>query len=112
MSHKWKIIISILGVVISTAMLVASAVLAENEVISLLFAVVLIAISMLLVFAAISFAAKVDYEAGVYECRKCGHVFKPTFKAYIWGAHTLSTRCLKCPKCEEKSWCKRKTVKL
>ena len=108
MSNKVKIIASVIGVVISTAFLVISTILAEEAVISLALATILIAISAILVFVAIFFAAKVDYETGVYKCRKCGNVFKPTFKAYLWGAHTLTTRLLKCPKCSEKSWCKRK----
>lgn len=111
MKNKGKIILSIFGVVLSIALLAVSAVLAEEKVINPATAIAFIAVSVILVWIAISYAAKVDYETGVYECRKCGHTFKPTFKAYIWGAHTLTTRCLKCPKCEEKSWCKRKNIK-
>ena len=107
MTNKIRIILSVIGVVISTALLVISAILAENAVISPTLATVLTIISVILIFVAIFFAAKVDYETGVYECRKCGNVFKPAFKAYFWGAHTLTTRHLKCSKCEEKSWCRR-----
>lgn len=107
MSNKAKTILSITGFVISTALLIVSTVLAENRIISPVLAIIFIAVSVLLVFSAVCFAAKVDYETGVYECRHCGHIFKPRFSAYIWGAHTLTTRHLKCPKCDEKSWCKR-----
>ncbi len=110
MNNKVKMILSVVGVVISITLLVISTILAENVVISTVSATVLTIISVILVFVAIFFAAKVDYETGVYECKKCRHTFKPTFKAYIWGAHTLTTRHLKCPKCEQKSWCKRKTT--
>ena len=110
MSNKRKIILSVIGFVISTALLVISAILAEEKIITPAIAIILTAVSAVLVLIAIFYAAKVDYETGVYECRKCGHTFKPTFKAYIWGAHTLTTRHLKCPKCEEKSWCRRKTA--
>ena len=108
MNNKRKIILSVIGVVISTALLVISAILAEEEIINTASAITLTAVSAVLVLIAIFYAAKVDYETGVYECRKCGHTFKPTFKAYILGVHTLTTRHLKCPKCEEKSWCRRK----
>ena len=111
MSNKFKIILSVVGVVISTTLLVISTILAEEAVIGSAVATVLTIISVILIFVAISFAVKVDYETGVFECRKCGHTFKPTFKAYVWGAHSLTTRHLKCPKCEEKSWCKRKMTK-
>ena len=108
MSNKRKIILSVIGFVISTALLVISAILAEEEIITPAIAITLTAVSTVLVLIAVFYAAKVDYETGVYECIKCGHTFKPTFKAYIWGVHTLTTRHLKCPKCEEKSWCRRK----
>ncbi len=111
MKTKGKIILSIGGVVLSIALLVVSAVLAEEKIINTEAAIALIAVSVILVWSAIFYAAKIDYETGVYECRKCGHIFKPTFKAYILGVHTLTTRRLKCPECEEKSWCKRKNVK-
>ena len=108
MNNKRKIIISVIGVVISTALLVISSILAEEKIINPAIAITLTAVSAVLVLIAIFYAAKVDYETGFYKCRKCGHTFKPTFKAYILGVHTLTTRHLKCPKCEEKSWCRRK----
>ena len=111
MSNKERIFLSVIGVVISTALLVISTILAEQAIISSALATVLIAISVILVFVAIFFAAKVDYETGAFECRKCGHTFKPTFRAYVLGAHTLTTRHLKCPECNEKSWCTRKKMK-
>ena len=108
MKNKGNIILSVIGVVISTVLLVVSTILAEEALISPVLATVLIIISVILVFVAIFFAAKVDYETGVFECKKCGHTFKPTFKSYILGAHSLTARHLKCPKCSEKTWCKRK----
>lgn len=110
MKNKGNIILSVIGVVLSIALLVVSTILVEEALISPATATVLIIISVILVFIAIFFAAKVDYETGVYECRKCGHTFKPTFKAYILGVHTLTTRHLKCPECKEKSWCTRKKM--
>ena len=111
MKNKGKITVSIIGVVLSIAVLVISTILAEEKIINPTTAVVLISGSVVLVLIAISYAAKVDYETGVYKCRKCGHTFKPTFRAYVWGAHTLTTRHLKCPECNEKSWCTRKKMK-
>ena len=111
MKNKGKITVSFIGVVLSIALLVISTILAEEKIINPTTAVGLIAVSVFIVLIAISYAAKVDYETGVYKCRKCGHTFKPTFRAYVWGAHTLTTRHLKCPECNEKSWCTRKKVK-
>ena len=108
---KNKIFISVIGVILSTALLVANAILTEEKIINSETSIVLMTVSVILLLVSVFYACKVDYETGVYQCRKCGHTFKPTFNAYVWGAHTLTTRCLKCPKCEEKSWCKRKTAK-
>ena len=108
MSNKRKIIISVIGVAISITLLAISSILAEEKIINPEIAITLTTVFTVLVLIAIFYAAKVDYETGVYECRKCGHTFKPTFKAYILGVHTLTTRHLKCPKCEDKSWCRRK----
>ena len=108
MKNKGKIILSIIGIVLSISLLVVSTILAEEKIINSATAAVLIAVSVILVWIAIFYAAKVDYGTGVYVCRKCGHTFKPTFKAYILGMHTLTTRHLTCPKCNEKSWCTRK----
>ncbi len=111
MKNKGKIILSIIGIVLSVSLLVVSTILAEEKIINPVTAAVLIAVSVILVWIAIFYAAKIDYETGVYVCRKCGHTFKPTFKAYILGMHTLTTRHLKCPECNEKSWCTRKKMK-
>lgn len=108
MNNKRKIIISVIGVAISITLLGISSILAEEKIINPAIAITLTVVSTVLVLIAIFYAAKVDYETGVYECRKCGHTFKPTFKAYILGVHTLTTRHLRCPKCEEKSLCRRK----
>lgn len=108
MKNKNKIILSVAGMIASLALLIASAFLAENEVINPVCAVVFVAVSVILVLAATFYTSKIDYETGVYECKNCGHTFKPAVKAYIWGPHTIRTRYLKCPKCEEKSWCIRK----
>ena len=108
MNNKRKIIISVIGVALSITLLAISSILAEEKIITPAIAITLITVSAVLVLISIFYAAKVDYETGVYKCRKCGHTFKPTFKAYILGVHTLTTRHLRCPKCEEKSWCSRK----
>lgn len=104
-------ILSAIGFIASIALLIVTVMLAEEAIIEASLAVALTIISVVLVIVATYYLAKVDYEAGIYECRNCGHAFKPTFKAYILGAHTLTTRCLKCPNCGKSTWCKRKNAK-
>ena len=111
MSTKRKLISAVAAILISVALLVTTAILAEEAIITPLPAVALTLISVAAVLAAISYAAKVDYETGNYQCRKCGSIFKPSFREYFFGAHTLTTRHLKCPKCNRISWCKRISIK-
>ena len=110
MKNTGKIVLSVFGVFLSITLLVTSAILAEEGVINFALSAILIAISTVFVFVSVLYAAKVDYETGIYECRKCKFTFKPSFKAYIMGAHTLKTRHLKCPKCKKISWCVRKSL--
>ena len=110
MSNKGRMILSVAGVILSATLLVICAILAEERIMNSATATVLVSISVVFVWMAVFYAAKVDYETGIYECRKCRHTFKPTFKAYICGAHTLKTRYLKCPECNQKSWCNRKSL--
>ncbi len=47
-------------------------------------------------------------DAGVYECPECGEKFAPDLKDFVLGAHTLTTRRLKCPACGKKRFCKKR----
>ena len=106
-----KIVLSVVGVVSSITLLVISVLLAEANIINTVTATILITISAVLVLIGIFYAAKIDYKTSVYQCRKCNHIFKPSYDAYLFGAHTLTTRYLYCPECGEKSWCIRKSDK-
>ena len=110
MNNRNKFILSIIGIIGSVALLVTTTILAENTLVSATTAVALTIISVVLVLCATFFATKIDYETGVYECRNCGHIFKPTFKSYILGMHTTRSRYLECPECGKTTWCKRKTA--
>lgn len=110
MSNKKKTLLSVTGTVLSLALLIISGILSEKGLIPQKSALTLIAVSTILVIIAVIYNVKVDYETGVYECPKCGHIFKPTLKAYIFGQHTIKKRCLLCPECGKRSWCLRKNV--
>lgn len=55
----------------------------------------------------ISFAVKIETDAGFYECGHCHHKYIPKYKDVLWSMHSGRTRYLKCPKCEHKSWNKK-----
>lgn len=56
-------------------------------------------------------AVILDIDTGVYECKKCKHKFRPDLMNYLIAPHTLGSRYLKCPNCEEKSYCKHKLTR-
>ena len=70
--------------------------------------VVLIVIAVIVMAGGIGVAAALEMNAGTFECRHCHTRFVPTAGAYIAGAHSLTTRYLKCPECGKKSFCKRR----
>ena len=56
------------------------------------------------------YALKLEVSVGAYKCKKCGHEFVPTYKEALNAMHTGTTRYLKCPKCQKRSWCKKEWV--
>ena len=52
-------------------------------------------------------ALKLEVEAGYYECRKCHHRFVPKYIEALMVPHIHTTRYLKCPKCNKRSWAKK-----
>ena len=101
-----KILLSVCVLLISLILIMISASLFEFLPID--WSILLVVLSSITFVIALVAAILLDYGAGKYECKKCGQRFKPTLGAYIFGAHTLTTRYLKCPHCGEKSFCKRR----
>ena len=42
-----------------------------------------------------------------YKCKNCGHEIIPTYSEALWAMHRGTTRYLKCPKCNKRTWCKK-----
>ena len=70
--------------------------------------ILFIALGIIVIAGGIFVAGVLDMSAGTFECSKCGSKFVPTSAAYLAGPHTITKRYLKCPKCGEKSYCKRR----
>lgn len=68
-------------------------------------AVILVSFVLLLISCFI--ALKFEVDAGYYKCKGCGHKFVPTYKNVLFSMHKGTTRRLKCPECEKKTWCKK-----
>ena len=95
---------AVFAVFVGTAMLIFGMVLSELAPAELKAVIIVISAATFLV--SIIFALYVDYKNGKYKCPNCGEKFVPSAVSYVFSAHFGTTRYLKCPKCNEKSWCK------
>ena len=53
------------------------------------------------------YALKLEVSVGAYKCKNCGHKIVPTYSEALWAMHRGTTRYLKCPKCNKRTWCKK-----
>jgi len=53
------------------------------------------------------YALKLEVSVGVYKCKNCGFEIVPTYSEALWAMHTGTTRYLKCPECQKRTWCKK-----
>ena len=53
------------------------------------------------------YALKLEVCVGAYRCKRCGCEIVPTYKQALNAMHSGTTRYLKCPRCEKRTWCKK-----
>ena len=53
------------------------------------------------------YALKLEVSVGAYKCKNCGHEIVPTYTQALNAMHMGTTRYLKCPKCNQRTWCKK-----
>lgn len=53
------------------------------------------------------YALKLEVSVGAYKCQNCGNEIVPTYTQALIAPHVGTTRYLKCPKCNKRSWCKK-----
>ena len=53
------------------------------------------------------YALKLEVSVGAYKCKNCGYEIVPTYKEALGAMHKGTTRYLKCPKCNKRTWCKK-----
>ena len=53
------------------------------------------------------YALKLEVSVGAYRCKNCGHEIVPTYTEALNAMHMGTTRYLKCPKCNKRTWCKK-----
>ncbi len=53
------------------------------------------------------YALKLEVSVGAYKCKNCGHEIVPSYSEALWAMHRGTTRYLKCPECNKRTWCKK-----
>ena len=53
------------------------------------------------------YAVKLEVGVGAYKCKNCGHEIVPTYTQALNAMHMGTTRYLKCPNCQKRTWCKK-----
>lgn len=53
------------------------------------------------------YALKLEVGVGAYKCKNCGHEIVPTYSQALNAMHMGTTRYLKCPNCNKRTWCKK-----
>ena len=100
----------VLGI-ISVLPLIAAIIVANIVPMEEWLASVIVLISLFPLLIATPVALKIEQKAGYYECAKCGHKHVPPYKSVFLAMHMGRTRHMKCPKCGERSWQKKKISK-
>lgn len=97
-----SVMVAVLALVPSVTLVVISGMLEMDTWLR----IVLIAVGVLVIAGGIVIACILDRDAGAFECPECHERFVPEMKAYIMGAHTITKRKLRCPKCGANRYCK------
>lgn len=78
-----------------------------TDVISLPVKTILMAIACVIFITGVYVAMQGERTVGYYKCQRCGEIFIPSFRSYMMAMHIITTRKMKCPRCGEKSWCRK-----
>lgn len=97
-----SVMVAVLALVPSVTLVVISGMLEMDTWLR----IILIAVGVLVIAGGIVIACILDRDAGAFECPECHERFVPEMKAYIMGAHTITKRKLRCPKCGANRYCK------
>lgn len=69
--------------------------------------IVIILTLCVLFLAPCFYALKLEISVGAYKCKNCGYEIVPTYSEALWAMHRGTTRYLKCPECNKRTWCKK-----
>ena len=92
---------------ILVALIVSAVLITEKFTLSTFVLVSMWIVVTVIFIAALYFTIKLDVETGSFKCSKCGDIHKPSFKDVFFAIHIGTTRYLKCPNCNKRSWSKK-----
>ena len=100
----------VIGTMSSVTFLVLMFVLSYAE-LNMAIRIMLFVLAFIILIVGISFALKIETETGYYECQKCHNKYVPKYKQVYFAMHYGTTRYMKCPKCNKRSWNKKVLTK-
>lgn len=72
----------------------------------------IICVSTFILVVACFYGIKQEVDTGYYECKNCHHRYVPkSYFAVMFAPHISTTRYLKCPECNKRSWSKKVMTK-
>ena len=72
-----------------------------------LFGIIIVSATIILVIVGF-YSLRLEIDAGYYECKNCHHRYVPnSYWKVMLSPHLNTTRYLKCPKCNKRSWSKK-----
>ena len=72
---------------------------------------IIICVSTLIFLVAGFISLKFEVDAGYYECKNCHCKFVPTYMQVLFAPHISTTKYLKCPNCNKRSFSKKVMTK-
>lgn len=107
-----KLMTSMWTILITSALFYVGILLISINILEEGFLLYTIVIASTVLFLIAGFIAlKFEVEAGYHECKNCKHRFVPTYMQTLIAPHLSTTRYLKCPKCNKRTWAKKVMTK-
>ena len=102
LSAEWPIII------LSMVILLGACIVVSYVALATVWRVVILVSAFILLAFGLYFGILIETKAGYYECGNCHHHYVPSYKQVLWSMHMGRTRHMKCPRCGERSWQKKR----